>query len=272
MKRKGMMTGSGKSGYFNVIGKDPKVHSDSAMGRKQPQMTSDIDTFMARMEQGKQKKMQPEGFKEVFNAKPKPNPKKEPEVTEIKASGDPDKKPSAFWSAFGKAGAFARKEAKFGYEKGKAYLAEQERLKKERHIEELKDIQHPDVAQFDSAKDKVASLEKQIELNEEPEREEKLFRELDIAKTQQLTAEEKLKNLNLQTLSNEQLKTLAIRQNDSDSFFSIDSKNKYEREILRRIRARKQLDADISAEEKKPLGKSDSVFGSFFNPKGDEKK
>jgi len=35
--RKGMMVGSGKRGYHNIIGKDPKVHSDSARGRKQPQ-------------------------------------------------------------------------------------------------------------------------------------------------------------------------------------------------------------------------------------------
>jgi len=32
-----MMVGSGKRGYHNIIGKDPKVHSDSARGRKQPQ-------------------------------------------------------------------------------------------------------------------------------------------------------------------------------------------------------------------------------------------
>jgi len=36
-RRKGMMVGSGKRGYHNIIGKDPKVHSDSAKGRKQPQ-------------------------------------------------------------------------------------------------------------------------------------------------------------------------------------------------------------------------------------------
>jgi hypothetical protein len=35
--RKGMMVGSGKRGYHNVIGKDPAVHSQSAKGIKQPQ-------------------------------------------------------------------------------------------------------------------------------------------------------------------------------------------------------------------------------------------
>jgi hypothetical protein len=37
MARKGMMVGSGKRGYHNIIGKDPRVHSDSAKGYKQPQ-------------------------------------------------------------------------------------------------------------------------------------------------------------------------------------------------------------------------------------------
>ncbi len=36
-RRKGMMVGSGKRGYHNIISKDPKVHSDSAKGRKQSQ-------------------------------------------------------------------------------------------------------------------------------------------------------------------------------------------------------------------------------------------
>ena len=35
--RKGMMVGSGKRGYHNIIGKDPSVHSQSAQGIKQPQ-------------------------------------------------------------------------------------------------------------------------------------------------------------------------------------------------------------------------------------------
>jgi hypothetical protein len=35
--RKGMMKGSGKRGYHNIIGKDPMVHSQSAKGIKQPQ-------------------------------------------------------------------------------------------------------------------------------------------------------------------------------------------------------------------------------------------
>lgn len=40
--RKGMMVGTGKRGYHNVIGKDPAVHSQSAKGIKQPQKVSAI--------------------------------------------------------------------------------------------------------------------------------------------------------------------------------------------------------------------------------------
>jgi len=36
MKRKGMGAGKGK-GYKNLQGRDPKIHSDSSKGRKQPQ-------------------------------------------------------------------------------------------------------------------------------------------------------------------------------------------------------------------------------------------
>jgi hypothetical protein len=35
--RKGMMVGTGKRGYHNVVGRDPAVHSQSAKGLKQPQ-------------------------------------------------------------------------------------------------------------------------------------------------------------------------------------------------------------------------------------------
>jgi hypothetical protein len=37
MARKGMMVGSGKRGYHNIIGRDPSVHAQSARGMKQPQ-------------------------------------------------------------------------------------------------------------------------------------------------------------------------------------------------------------------------------------------
>ena len=36
VKRKGLGKGKGK-GYKNIQGRDPKIHSDSARGRKQPQ-------------------------------------------------------------------------------------------------------------------------------------------------------------------------------------------------------------------------------------------
>jgi hypothetical protein len=35
--RKGMRVGSGRKGYYNVLGSDPRVHRQSAMGMKQPQ-------------------------------------------------------------------------------------------------------------------------------------------------------------------------------------------------------------------------------------------
>jgi len=44
--RKGMGKGKGK-GYKNIIGKDPKVHSDSGKGRKQPQGFNDAMEKMA---------------------------------------------------------------------------------------------------------------------------------------------------------------------------------------------------------------------------------
>jgi hypothetical protein len=40
--RKGMMKGSGKRGYYNIIGKDPMVHSQSAKGICQPQRLPNI--------------------------------------------------------------------------------------------------------------------------------------------------------------------------------------------------------------------------------------
>lgn len=44
MKRLGALKGSGKKGYYNFLANDPKIHSDSAMGQKQPQAISPIAT------------------------------------------------------------------------------------------------------------------------------------------------------------------------------------------------------------------------------------
>jgi len=54
--RKGMMKGSGKKGYHNVIGKDPMVHSQSAKGIKQPQklpMAQKTLTYLRQDEWGR---------------------------------------------------------------------------------------------------------------------------------------------------------------------------------------------------------------------------
>jgi hypothetical protein len=45
MARKGMMVGTGKRGYHNVIGRDPAVHSQSAKGIKQPQQVNIIPSI-----------------------------------------------------------------------------------------------------------------------------------------------------------------------------------------------------------------------------------
>jgi hypothetical protein len=54
MIRKGMTKGSGKKGYYNIIGVDPKVHSMSAKGMKQPQKTFSIgDKVQSKFTQAK---------------------------------------------------------------------------------------------------------------------------------------------------------------------------------------------------------------------------
>ena len=43
--RKGMMVGSGKKGYHNVVGRDPAIHSQSAKGIKQPEQINIFPNF-----------------------------------------------------------------------------------------------------------------------------------------------------------------------------------------------------------------------------------
>ena len=73
MKRKGMMVGKGKRGYHNVIPKDPKVHSQSAKGMKQPQRINELKTRIRALSKFKSPAFQEERellkreYKELLN-------------------------------------------------------------------------------------------------------------------------------------------------------------------------------------------------------------
>jgi len=60
VKRKGLGKGKGK-GYKNIVGKDPKIHSDSSKGRKQPQKLSPRVNAMLQ----KNPKLKDKNFKQL---------------------------------------------------------------------------------------------------------------------------------------------------------------------------------------------------------------
>lgn len=258
-KRRGLDIGRGR-GYRNILTSDSKVHRESAGGKKQPQMVTDIDTFVAKMEQAKQKKVEPEAKETPFRTTP------EPKVTEIKATET--KKAGFFGSLASKTGAFVAKEARYGYAKGKEYLAEQEKKREAKHIEELAEIKHPMVDQREKAQENIVNVEKQIELNEDPQREEKLFQQLEEHKKQLADIDYNLKHLDLSILSNEQLKSLAVRHKEEGSF-SMSGMNKYEAELYRRIKKAREIDMKVAEAQTKPLNQQSSgggFFAEFFNP------
>jgi hypothetical protein len=74
MVRKGMGKGKGR-GYKNLMGKDPRVHSDSAKGRKQPQKLTFAQRFIPAFRPTAPRKPIPDKYKNIV-AKYEPTVKK----------------------------------------------------------------------------------------------------------------------------------------------------------------------------------------------------
>jgi hypothetical protein len=252
--RKGMMLGRGK-GYKNVVGKDPIVHRQSAKGIKQPQRmrgmvvmsrygkdmpVTELPTIIKGLKQKEVPKAEPVTIKEV---------KPEPQVTEIKedylskVAERQEKKPSKVITALSRAGSAAIAFGSTRYKEYQAAAREKAREKKEAYIEELRDVSHPLVKKRDKIEANIEALEQKIAMGVGDE--DRHFDELEILKEQLSEVEDEIKNVELSTFTDEQLKGLAVRTTEGDDLFSLDTGNKYEQELVRRIQYRKELDAKM---------------------------
>jgi len=230
VNRKGLAKGKG-SGYKNIIAKDPKVHSDSAKGRKQPQKIPKVGVIIPSKADMPVKDIEFDESVEVEEFKP-----------ETKAS---------------KLKRFAVEEFKVGKSFAQSKLEQLKKKREKERIEELEEINHPLVKEFERQKARVEELKTQISENEDEDKESKLFDELGKEQEQLREKQEKITDLDVEDLSDRELKTLAIRWKDTSLF---GSNNKYAEELQRRIRAEKIIEKMLDDARKEKIEDEFSIF------------
>jgi len=235
VNRKGMGKGKGK-GYKNLQGRDPKIHSDSGMGRKQPQKIPNIYITAGDRDITVPKR---HGLEQKFA--------KSEKITEVKFDPTVEnaKKKEGFFS---KAKTITVRGAKAGGRIAQSKIEKLKEKRKQKKIEELEEINHPLVSKLERQKERVDTLKTQISENDDDNKEDELFTELGKEQEQLREAQEKITNLKVQDLSDRELKTLSIRWKD-DSIFGSD--NPYTKELKRRIRAEKTIEKELEEERNK---------------------
>jgi len=209
-KRIGLGKGKGK-GYKNLAGRDPKIHSDSSKGRKQPQKIGVIIPSKADMPFQKVERVAPATKTQRFKA-------------------------------------FASEKYEQTKKYGQSKIERLKEKRKQKKIEELEAIHHPLTKQLIRQEERVDTLKTQISEAEDENKEEKLFDELAKEQEQLRTAQEKITNLKVEDLSDRELKTLAIRYVDNSLF---GSDNPYTKELKRRIGAEKTIEKTLKEERER---------------------
>lgn len=277
MVRKGMGKGKGK-GYKNMIPKDPKVHSDSSRGRKQPQNLSPrVKSMLKKDPMLKNKSFKDlqksgvflryqadsdhDGVSNIHDCKPLDKTRQDDmPVTEIEydkaveKEGSPEKE-SFFSKTSRKTGRFLKKEAIAGAGLVKTELQKRKERREKQRIAELEEVNHPLIKTLKAQKERVDEIKTQIAETDEEFKEDKLFTELEKEQNQLRDIQEKVTELEAVDLSDRELKTLAIRWRD-DSLFG--SSNPYTKELKRRIKAEKDIEKELDEERNK------KAEGGFF--------
>lgn len=159
-----------------------------------------------------------------------------------------------------KAGAYAAKAGRYAAQAGKEYLAERAEREKIRREQELEDIKHPVAVKHKAAVERVRELEHLSESSDDPEKQDEYEEQLGEAREKLEDTEAELENINLAQFTDGELRQLAIRHREGgDDLFSMGG-NKYEDELVGRVKYRKQLDAKIREAEKAPLEKEGGLF------------
>lgn len=256
--RKGMGKGKGM-GYKNLlIGYDKRVHKESGQGFKQPQRVGRM-LVVSRFTRGKdmpvkkvsemfsapkatpaQKGALGSGFVPVSQVAAIPKKEKTAEFTEIRADKGEIKPRSGVSHLLSEISTGALRRGREYLTARKAAATEKREKAHEQYIEELRDVEHPLVKKRDKIEERIGAIEDKIAAGVGDE--SKLFDELGVLKEELKEAEAKLENIDVGAFTDEQLKALAVRDRESDDMFSMETGNKYERELLRRIEYRKELD------------------------------
>ncbi len=240
--RRGLGKGKGK-GYKNLIPKDPKVHSMSAKGIKQPQKLSPrLQTILKKHPEYKnlsfdelkkkgvflryQSDSDGDGVVNIHDCRPIDSTKQDlPDW--ITKTGRSIKK-------------FAKKEIK-GIKKSI------EEKKKKQAIERAKLIEHPLIKKLEKQQARVEELKREYQTEDDEDLKKKLDEELDKEQEQLRQIQEKITHINLEDLSDAELKTLAIRYKEPEGLFSsfFGSSNPYKDELLRRQRKKAELEREL---------------------------
>jgi hypothetical protein len=258
--RKGLGKGKGK-GYKNIVGKDPRVHSQSARGIKQPQkLKKGMFVVNKRTNvRGKVVKTEPYFAVKTFTTEGKVIHQRISNQRfwdkDMDGDGKPDKidcqpfnpkkqekEPTKFEKVKGRVGAVALRGVEGGKELAVKGIKTLKEKKEEKRIKELEEIKHPLIKDLEKQKERVAQIQKHIQATDDEEKEEKLFDELGEEQQQLRQKQEKVTKLTIQDLSDRQLKTLAIRWEDTSIF---GSDNPYKKELKRRIRAEKEIEKEL---------------------------
>ena len=240
--RKGLGIGKG-SGWKNIAPDDPRRHGLSAKGVKTAILSPRLRKRIATNPKLKGMNFQQLQKKGVFLRYQADSDKDG--VPNINDCQPLNKDMQDFKSFAKKVGAKTKeltikgaKKTKELAEKGiEAYKESQERKKEEA----LREVKHPTLTKLDRQKERVEEIRQQLATEDTASERKKLDRELDKEEEQLRKVQEDVTKLKLGDLTDSQLKELAVRHKDESLFNIFGSGNRYEDELIRRIRKNSEL-------------------------------
>ena len=173
------------------------------------------------------------------------------EIDEFEAKAEQRKKPSLF-------------------SKAKTAYSEYAQKKKEKRASEISQVRkeiRPELEKLNLQHKRVDTIKEHITSQEKKGMDtDKEIEELETEMEQLRELQEKATKINIQDLSNAELRLIAIKHKDDEGFLSgvFGSSNEYQDELIRRIHKEKAVDAEISKAKNTPVKKEESLFGDFF--------
>jgi hypothetical protein len=141
-----------------------------------------------------------------------------------------------------------------------------ENIKKEMKIAEAKLIR-PEVRKLDKQIKRVSELKRQIADKELMEHDSShLVGELEREESELRDLQEEATKINVEELSNAELRLLAIRHKENDGFFNVlfGTDNEYEHELIRRIKKEKTIDKEIYEAKHPQPSRAKSILAEIF--------